>query len=703
MVGNHSSLVFSYYSTGVHLANFIISEDCILYQIKNEVNLEWGEYSQLTEENNSFRFPEDIPVLSLPDKLKTSVIDEGYKRYLKVSGEVNGVNTEGYIWAQSKGAFPQDYLIVDNQLAGIIQTSPGGINVLVKQGYEALTPVAMFSDPLISKPEYGIKFLGTFQVKMKDGINLATDIILPSDLPDGVKVPAILIRTCYGKANQKSKYFYARYGYAVIIQDVRGREESEGEWSPNVNEISDGGDTLDWIADQSWCDGNIGMIGPSYLGYVQWAAAANGNPHLKALISQVNAGSPFIDVPRKGGALLSGMLAWSFAMADRKINVDAFTRDDWDEVLEIRPIKQIPSNALGKEVPFWNEWIDHENNDEYWKKADWSLHEDKINVPALLISGWYDDNGEGTSQAWAMNKKNMRQNQKMILGPWRHRFNVSRDIHNIQFGLNAIRYDLEYQYIRWFDHFLKGIENGVKKEPSVDYYVVGENVWKQDSDWPPVNSSETGFYFHSNGNANASIGDGALKLEKPGKQIADQYIFDPKNPAPHLIDMSENELAVPENYKDMELREDVLIFTSEPLKEDLEVAGELKAVLYAASSARDTDWVIRLTDVDEEGNSIRLSDGLIRARYRESFSEPKLLEPFKVEKYVIKMSKIANIFKKGHCIRVQVTSGAKNYIFPNPNTGNKVSDDTETIVAIQKVYHDAEYPSHVVLPVAENV
>lgn len=700
---------FAYYESGIHIADITFTRDGIVHRKKDIYNNIWSPSGNLPEDDKTY----GLPVIEIW-KHFSEIIDtdwnsgneirfswgHSYQRYLRLEETVGGKKKEAWIWAQREEKFPLDIIVESNQVIGFVYTKRDGCAVLVKPGYEDFTPLKRWGDPLLSKADRGIKHLGKFMVKMRDGVSLATEVWLPSDLPQGSRVPAILVRTPYGRFRfGEVELRFVQRGYALVSQDTRGREDSEGEWIPMVHEIDDGDDTLNWIAEQPWSDGKVGMIGGSYGGFVQWAAAASGNPHLKAIISLVTAGSPFVDIPRKGGTFVSGMLAWAFAMAEKRANFEAMIRDDWDEILSIRPIRDIPKKALGKDVHFWNEWMSHPDYDEFWKKSDWTLYGDKIDVPALIISGWYDDDGMGTTEAWEMNEKNNRDNQRLILGPWYHQANSTRDIHNVPFGNNAIRYDLDLLYLRWFDRFLKDIDNGVELEPRVEYYMVGENLWKESRKWPPEDVQYANVYLHSQGNARTSSGDGKLKLDVPGEQPNDSYIFDPKDPAPYLIEVSENECSVPENYRDVELRDDMLVYTSEPLEEDIAIAGDVYAVLYAASSARDTDWVVRLTDVDEAGNSIRLSDGILRARYRNSFEKPELLEPGKVEKYEIRMTKIANVFKKGHRIRVQVTSGAKNLAFPNHNTGNDPAADTDVVVANQSVYHDNVYPSHVKLPI----
>lgn len=705
---DYNEVKFAYYWSGIHRADIIFSQNGVLHREKDINTSQWSSFEILQEGNGTYELPL-LKIWKHMDELQkkdwgNSEIElswgHRYQKHIMIEGIVEGKNMTAQVWAQRGSKSPLDLIALDNEIIGFIYTLRNGCIILIKPECENLSPLKYWNDFLLSKANYDINHIGTSYIPMRDGVKLATEVWLPADLSEGSKIPAIFVRTPYGRFMLcQHELRFVQRGYALVVQDTRGREDSEGHWVPMVNEINDGDDTLNWIAAQPWSDGRVGMIGGSYGGFVQWAAAASGNPHLKAIISLVTAGSPFNDIPRKGGTVLSGTLGWSFMMAEKRTNRNALVRDDWDKVLDIRPIKDIPQKVLGKDIYFWNQWMKHTDYDEFWRKSDWSLYGDKIDVPALIISGWYDDDGMGTTEAWEMNEKYKRDNQRLILGPWIHNANTTRDIHNVPFGNNAIRYDIDLLYLRWFDRFLKGIDNGVEKESRVEYYMVGENQWKVSEKWPPEEIKYTSVYIYSQGNAKSSSGDGYIKSDITDEQSTDTYIFDPKNPAPYLIDLSENECSVPENYKDVEKRQDVLVYTSSPLKQDVAIAGDVYAVLYASSSARDTDWVVRLTDVDENGNSIRLSDGLVRARYRNSYEKPELLEPGKVEKYEIKMTKIANVFKKGHRIRVQITSGAKNLAFANHNTGKDFANDTDVIIAAQTVYHDRKHPSHIKLPV----
>lgn len=621
----------------------------------------------------------------------------------------------GRIYAEMESPSPVDIAVSDGSLCGFLFPGRNESRTYVRKGYEDCTNLVYWNDPLISPCTNHVMEPVTAMVPMRDGVRLATDIYLPEERRNQ-KLPSILIRTCYNKNSNSAVWArYAARGYAVVVQDCRGREASEGEWIPFIHERDDGDDTINWIVSQPFSDGGVGMLGGSYLGYVQWAAAASGNPHLKALVSQVTAGSPFVDLPKRGGCLESGILAWSFMVADRITNDNACVRDDWETLLRHRPIKDIPSTALGKSIPFFDEWMKHPDNDAFWKKAAWEDHADSIDVPALYISGWFDDDGPGTTMAWKMNQERNRANQRMILGPWLHKTNSTRKVHTLELPPNALRYDLDVLYVKWFDRFLKGVENRVDEGPAVEYYMLGEGEWKTSKEWPPKESVMTPFYF--------TAADCGLSYSPEEAQSAISYHFDPADPFPYVIDVSENECAVPGDYTEAEKREDVLLFTSPVLDRPLSVAGDVVAVLKAASSCRDTDWIVRLTDVGpmshepagdgpagdgpvgdepaagQEIRSIKLSDGLLRARYRNSFETPELLVPGESAYFEIRMTRIAHTFKKGHRIRVQVTSGADNLCFANSNTGGDEALAVDLIPADQTIFTGGTDGSYIELPV----
>ncbi|MDR1271516.1 MAG: CocE/NonD family hydrolase [Clostridiales Family XIII bacterium] len=701
-MADHDRQVFRYYDFGVHIADFTVVRGSIFCKQRDAKTLAWGVYRPLNEVGDQFEPPRHLPVHDILSGInsKQLIEDENYVKLQEVSASIDGNRVNGWIWVQVEGTYPCDYIVVGDSIVGVVGCVEQGIsNTLILQSYEALSPAVKYhSDPNLSTPQYGIEHTQTVLVPMKDGTRLSTDVILPAGLKEDGKVPVILIRTPYGKGNYKSLPSFAHYGYGVVLQDVRGREDSEGEWVPFMNEMHDGGDTVDWIASQPWCNGSIGMYGRSYLGMVQWLAAANGSPHLKTLISVVTSGIPVYDLPHRNGILGSLVFGWAFAMSEKRMNPSLMERDDWDDVLSIMPPQDIPDKALGRDVPWIRDWLTHEQYDDYWEQANWEVHEDKIDIPALYVSGWYDDT-EGTPQTWAMNARNGRKNQKMIAGPWCHNVNTCRDIHGIPLGLNSIRYDFLYVFLRWFDRFLKEIDNGVAEEPPVEYFVMGQDQWAKSSRWPPAEVTEVAYYLASDGGANTRNGNGALVREQAKGQTPDTYTYDPLDPVPQVIYMTENECAVPADYAEIEDREDVLVYTTDVLEEDVVIAGAASVVLYCGSSAKDTDWVVRLTDVDETGASIRLGDGVCRAKYRHSFKEPALLTPGTVEEYTIKMTWVSKLFPVGHRIRLQVTSSAKNSIFPNHNTGNPFPSDTEIAVAKQTVYHNSEFPSRIILPV----
>lgn len=687
------------YLSGIHMADICFDGDEIYAAKLDTGNLVFGEMEKLTAADVQYykdNYYLDLAYIKENHKAIADALRAGAREFA-ASGQIYAKH-EDYenIYAGRKGANPADILFMDGDLRAFIAAGREWTSVLVQGGYEKYTPLALWDRQDISEASRPVRHLGTVMTPTRDGTALAAEVWLPSGTGP---FNTILVRTPYGRLNYKNFFRYVMRGYAVCVQDVRGRGGSGGEWVPKYHEMNDGSDTIDFIAAQSWSNGRVGMIGASYLGCTQWSAAASGNPRLLALVSIVTSGDPFTDLPRKGGALASGVMAWAFSVKDRDFDSSQMNRQDWAELLKLRPLKDIPAKIFGEDIGFWSKWCAHECYDDFWASCDWYASRDKIKAPAMIVSGWYDDNGMATAQALQATENYAAKDRKVILGAWMHNSNSRREIHGIPFSNNCIRYDLDVLYQMWFDNKLKGTDNGVDRGNPVEYYMAGKNKWLNCRNWPPEQASGRRLYLSCRGGANGSGGDGRLLSRPESAEACSSYIFDPLNPAPHLIDISENEICVPEDYREMEKRNDVLVYTSDGLDEDMMLAGDVYAEFYASSTAPDTDFVVRLTDVDEAGCSIRLCDGLLRAKFRNGFDKIDLLTAGKVEKYVIRATKIAWTIKKGHRIRLQITSGAENFIFPNPNTGNNFFEDTEANICANTVYNGGAYASHITLPV----
>lgn len=623
---------------------------------------------------------------------------ELYQKHVQYTAEVEGQVVTSQVWALRKDT-ALDIVTVDGCIVAFVAPNRYGMEVLVVEGYEAVTPLREYADPLLSAAQYGVNDLGTDLIPMRDGVCLATDVYLPEGVAAGMKLPTILIRTCYDR-NMRKTFFkrWANKGYAVVNQDVRGRADSEGELVPFFYERDDSSDTIDWIVAQEWSDGNVGMWGASYLGYVVTAAATSGHPNLKAVVNEVNVGSPFVDTVRKGGTVCSWpLLCWTLAQS-------VGTRTDFDifggrtvspeKAVDARPIREIPQQMLGKASGPWDLWSEHPDYDDFWRNCTYSERGEHVKAPMFVISGWYDGDSAGVSETWRMLTKHDVPNRKIWLGPWEHGPNRARDLLDTSFSNDAVVYNYDVNVLRWFDRFLKGIANGIEQEPRASYYVVGTNEWHTSDDWTPSEATATKWFLGSGGRANSSLGDGVLTLGAQAQQAdSDSYVYNPEEP---VADSGERE---PENMRRHELRSDILVYTSEVLTEAVTVAGELSCELYASSSGVDTDWVVTLSDVDPKGNSIKLSNYIVRAKYRKGLDAPELLTPGQVEKYTIFIQNIAHTFPRGHCLRFTVTSSSKMIAFPNTNTGLNPYEDPQPVVVTQKIYHSEAYPSHVKLPI----
>jgi len=533
-------------------------------------------------------------------------------------------------------------------------------------------------------------------VPMRDGVRLSANVFRPEG-PG--RYPAILVRTPYGKGSAISPNYtrFVERGYAVVVQDVRGRYASEGVFRPLEQEPADGGDTLDWIARQPWSDGKIGMLGGSYLGIVQWKVAALNNPHLKAIFPSVSGCDDYLDrFYSPGGAMKLGQrLLWM----SENLRAPHFHPDFAKFVLHL-PLRTADVAATGQTSSMFQEAVAHPAYDSFWKSISVRERLDKIRVPVFSVGGWFDNFVESDLLAFARLRGNSGVH-RILIGPWPH--NMAAKLDGVDFGPDS---DVPMRAIQlqWFDQFLKGKDTPLLSQPPVRIFVMGVNRWREEREWPPRAHPQR-FYLESRGRANTLAGDGQLRLRTPADRASppDRFVFDPQDPVPTAGGAVCCNPKVfpwgPRDQRAVEQRRDVLVYTTAPLPGDVEVVGPVRVVLYAATSARDTDFTAKLVDVLPDGRAQNLTDGILRLRYRQSLEKLELARPGEIYKLMIDAGVTGNVFQKGHRIRIEVSSSNFPRFDRNPNTGGPIADSTELRKATQTVYHDARRPSYLLLPV----
>ncbi|MGP3640963.1 CocE/NonD family hydrolase [Lentilactobacillus hilgardii] len=670
---------FDFYQSGIKQATFYVQDKTI------EVEGFQQPRSVLTKElDKRYQSKLHTSPQHFFEKYLFTPLDFSGNKLRTQNGEHFQKRQDGHLWIQRRQKPAVNLVVSDGKLVGCQIAVRNIIAVLIRPGYENLTVLKMWQDNhlLMQKP-FPIASQTTQMVKMSDGTQLATEVFIPDD---GQKThPVILERTPYGREMYyDDEQRFVQRGYVLVIQDVRGRNDSQGEWLPMYYERDDGRDTINWLANQPWSNGNVGMIGGSYGGYVQWAAASSATPQLKALVSMVTAGGPFNDTIYKNGAPISGSLAWFFSTAEKKFNMANMQRNDWNDLMKVRPLSQIPVKGLGHEIPGFSKFMAHKSADAFMENMDWKTRSAQIHVPALIQSGWFDDNGVGTTEAIRATNHYPAGTRKLILGPWVHSGNAQYDLGPYHLGEHALRFDIDLQHVRWFDHFLNGVKNGIEKEPLLDYYTLNTDKWRT-ADSFPVNPQPSKLFL----NAKKQTLDW-----KPSKKTeSSSYVYDPATPTPHLIDVSANELEFPNDYTQVENRSDVISFTTSPLTTPMTITGWFKAIFYASSSAVDTDWVVRLTDVTPNGQSVNIADGVLNAKFRNDLSTPDLMTPGTIYQFTVETQKTSIKLPIGHRLRLDIASAAENLVFPNSNT-RAGADSIDGIKATQTIYTGESYPSH---------
>ncbi len=578
----------------------------------------------------------------------------------------------------------------------------------------AAVPAGAYELPETPPPTNDIRLENRVPVPMRDGVILYADVYRPA--AEG-RYPVIVSRTPYSTERAPSSYasavYFSRRGYVYVYQDVRGRHESEGRWEPFRDDLEDGYDTIEWAAKQPWSNGKIGMEGGSYLGQVQWRAAQAQPPHLVAIFPRVASTSIYHDwITVNGGWRLAFNFGWGPVRQASRIMQntgmhsarDAATGVSYDQVVWHLPLTGM-QGLLGRNARFYEDWLAHPDYDDYWRKVSVEEHFDKIEVPVHTMGGLFDIFAQGTLRGYeGVSKKGAnekaRRGSQMVIGPWEH--GVGQVIGDMDWG-QAAAVDGSALALRWFDYWLKGVDNGLDREPPVKIFVMGRNEWRYENEYPLARTQHKPLYLDSGGKANGSQGDGRLSWEKPSSDSPrDAFTYDPRNPVPSLGGANccgVSTVSGPRDQRPIERRGDILVYTSEPLEEGLEVVGPVKLKLWAASSAVDTDFVAKLIDIYPDGRSINVAEGILRARYRNGLSSPELLEPGKAYQLEIDLIATANLFQKGHRIRVHVTSSHFPQFSRNLNTGEPFGTGDEMKVAEQTIYHSAGRASHVLLPV----
>jgi putative CocE/NonD family hydrolase len=571
--------------------------------------------------------------------------------------------------------------------------------------------LSLTSSILSAQPatEYKVTIQEAVRVKMRDGVQLAADIYRPES--EG-KFPVLLERTPYNRMSESGMAnVLAAHGYVVVLQDTRGRYDSGGEFYPFRDESQDGYDTVEWAAQLDHSNGKVGMFGGSYVGATQMLAAMARPPHLVAIFPYVTASEYYDGWTYQSGVLMQWFTSsWTSILA-----VDTLRRQAEKTMVPREWVRQLPLESYPvlkppiptALAPYFRDWIEHERNDSYWQRWRVSDHYREMNVQGLHAAGWQDLFLKGSIRNYTGLHADgptpeVRSGQRLLIGPWGHTpTSPEGKIGDVVFGRNAVL-DMTGTALKWFDYTLKGIKNEYASSSPVRLFIMGENVWRDEQEFPLARTRYIKYYLHSSQGANGSTGDGTLSVTPPRAERADQYDYDPGNPVPTIggrLCCGDALPPGPFDQRPNESRADVLVFSTPRLEENLEVTGFVTVELYAATSVVDTDFTALLADVDVNGYARFLTDGIVRARHRDPTTEADELVSGKIYKYTIDLWATGNVFKAGHRVRLYISSSNFPRFNRNPNTGEQLVGSTRFLTAHQTIYPDGKSSSAVILPV----
>ena len=575
--------------------------------------------------------------------------------------------------------------------------------------------LACFLLASLAYPQTQIKIEKNVPATMRDGAVLRADVYRP--LAAG-RFPALLQRTPYSKNAPRASQLFSQFagrGFVVVVQDTRGRYMSDGVASPH-DEAKDGFDTIAWVAQLPYVNGKVGMFGGSYLATTQLLAATLKPPALAALFPASSYASRYDMVFQGGAFYLSDGLGWNLGQAvdvRRRVLTPEVDRDgpaDLNEAEEKAfreqwlwhmPLESMDALDIRKYAPGYFQMLDNPSYDAYWRTFDIEARHDQFQVPAYHLTGWYDTLLTGTLRNFTGLRAHAatdqaRRFQRLIIGPWTHARPTlqSTKIGDVDFGPDA-GLDSQELMTRWFAYWLQGGDRAIVEGAPVRIFVMGENRWRDEQEWPLAQAQSTAFYLSSGGRANTAAGDGMLTPQSHAGASADHFVYDPSHPVPTGAQGGYSR--TPSDQRDTEKREDVVVYSTPPLREAIEVTGPISVKLWVASSARDTDFTAKLVDVFPDGTARALNDGILRARYRDSKTQPKLLTPGQPVEITIDVGATSNLFQAGHRIRLDVSSSNFPRFDRNPNTGGVFGEDSQLLRAEQTILHDAAHPSRLVL------
>jgi predicted acyl esterase len=536
-------------------------------------------------------------------------------------------------------------------------------------------------------------------VAMRDGVTLGTDVYLPPAANASGRWTTVLVRTPYNRKSVPALSYrsFVRHGFALVIQDVRGRYESHGQFGFVSQEGPDGNDTISWIAAQHWSNGHVVMAGSSYLGMTQWWAAVEANPHLLA-ISPVNAGDDdYLDrFYSTGGTIQLGhRLLW----IAENLKPSSRMPISPGSYLWHLPLRTSDISASGTTLPLWQTALDHPSYDAFWKSQSIREQIRQIRAPIMSFGGWFDNYAESDLDAFSRLVKDHKPVETWI-GPWAH--DAALKFPTRDFGREA-RVPIRLKQAEWFDRLTRHTESHEPSPPSLHLFVMGPDVWREEHEWPLARTHYTPLYLLSDGNANSAQGDGELRWQTVLKSMFDTFVYDPRNPVPTGGGAVCCEPKVfppgPLDQRSVEARQDVLVYTSAPLAEELEVTGPVRTVLYVSTSANDTDFTAKLVDVQPDGRPLLVTDGIQRLRYRLSLDKPVLVKRNAAYQISVDTGVTSYVFAPGHKIRVEVSSSNFPRFDRSLNSAGLNSDQSKLTKARQVVYHEKGYPSAIILPV----